>query len=140
MNDRERMLMERIASLEQQVKVLLAHINDLTDPVDAEPEPEQVWPRRPRSCTLDGPLDGLELWIWPDGSAQLRTTVSRILLHCENHSSILVSQLRFDSAAEDLNWAPGQPTTKAHLKILREALSLDGVTPGRDLQALLEKR
>lgn len=138
MTNRERVLLERIAILEKQVKALLAHINDLADPIDLEPEPSQS--RRPRSWTLDGPLDGLELWIWPDGSAQLRTTVSRVLLHCENHSSILVSQLRYDSVAEDLTWTPGQPTTKTHLKVLREALTLDGVTPGRDLQALLEKR
>ena len=140
MIDRERVLLERIAILEKQVKALLAHVNDLTDPVDAEPEAEPSRSRRPRSCTLDGPLDGLELWIWPDGSAQLRTTLSRILLHCENHSSILVSQLRYDSVVEELTWTPGQPTTKTHLKVLREALALDGVSPGRDLQALLEKR
>jgi len=138
MIERERMLLERIATLEQQIRVLLAHINDLKDPVEPEPEPEA--PRRPRSKSLEGPLDGLELWIWPDGSAQLRTTLSRVLLYCCNHSSILVSQLRHDSVAEDLTWTPGQPTTKTHLRVLREALTLDGVTPGRDLEALLEKR
>ena len=138
MTNRERMLLERIATLEQQVKVLLAHINDLTDPVEAEPEQNE--PRRPRSWNLDGPLSGLELWIWPDGSAQLRTMLSKVLLYCENHSSILVSQLRHDSVAEGLKWTPGQPTTKTHLKVLREALALDGVTPGRDLEALLEHR
>lgn len=136
MTNRERVLFERIAILEKQVKALLAHINDLTDPVESEPEKEA--PRRPRSKSLEGPLDGLELWIWPDGSAQLRTILSKVLLYCENHSSILVSQLRYDSVVENLKWTPGQLTTKTHLKVLREALTLDGVTPGRDLKALLE--
>lgn len=136
MINHERVLLERIASLEKQVKALLAHINDLTDPVESEPEKKA--PRRPRSKSLEGPLNGLELWIWPDGSAQLRTILSRVLLHCENHSSILISQLRYDSLVEELTWTPGQPTTKTHLKVLREALALDGVTPGRDLQAFLE--
>ena len=138
MTERERWLLKRIDTRERQIKALLAHVNDLTDPIDPEPASEKEAPRRPRSCNLEGPLSGLELWIWPDGSAQLRTMLSKVLLHCCNHSSILVSQLRHDSVAESLKWTPGQPTTKAHLKVLREALALDGVTPGHALEALLE--
>jgi hypothetical protein len=82
---------------------------------------------------LSGCLDGLELWVAPDGSAQLRTALSKTLLHIEDDPVRVVWLLSETSEPAGLTWSPGQRTTSLHLAILRSALDLDGVTPGRDL-------
>lgn len=89
---------------------------------------------------LSGCLDGLELWVAPDGSAQLRTALSKTLLHIEDDPLRVVWLLSETSEPAGLTWGPGQRTTSLHLTILRSALDLDGVTPGRDLLTHLGAR
>lgn len=87
---------------------------------------------------LSGCLEGLELWIAPDGSAQLRTQLSKTLLHIDEDPVRVVWLLAETSEPIGLMWGPGQRTTALHLTILRSALDLDGVTPGRDLLTHLQ--
>jgi len=87
---------------------------------------------------LSGALKGLELWVAPDGSAQLRTQLSKTLLHIEDDPVRVVWLLAETSEPIGLTWGPGQRTTALHLTILKSALDLDGVTPGRDLLTHLQ--
>ena len=87
---------------------------------------------------LSGSLQGLEIWVSLDGSAQLRTELSKTLLHIDEDPVRVVWLLAEASEPIGLTWGPGQRTTETHLSILRSALNLDGVTPGRDLLIHLE--
>lgn len=87
---------------------------------------------------LSGCLEGLELWVAEDGSAELRTTLSKTLLHIDDDPIRVVWLLSETSEPVGLTWAAGQRTTSLHLTILKSALDLDGVSPGRDLLTHLQ--
>jgi len=87
---------------------------------------------------LSGCLEGLELWTAQDGSAELRTKLSKTLLHIDDDPVRVVWLLAEVSEPIGLTWAAGQRTTSMHLTILKSALDLDGVSPGRDLLTHLQ--
>lgn len=87
---------------------------------------------------LSGCLEGLELWVSKDGSAELRTALSKTLLHIDEDPVRVVWLLAEVSEPIGLTWGPGQRTTALHLTILKSALDLDGVSPGRDLLTHLQ--
>ena len=89
---------------------------------------------------LRGALDGLVLWVSPDGSAELRTELGRSLLHIDDDPIRAVWMLAEQSEApRALSWAVGVETTRRHVALLLQCLDLDGVSPGRDLLRFLDE-
>ncbi len=89
---------------------------------------------------LRGALDGLVLWVSPDGSAELRTEIGLVLLHIDDDPVRVVWFLADHSEPPNrLAWSMGTETTRRHIAVLVMCLDFDGVSPGRDLLRYLDK-
>jgi hypothetical protein len=88
---------------------------------------------------LRGALDGLVLWVSPDGSAELRTELGLVLLHIDDDPVRVVWFLADHSEPPNrLSWKLGTETTRRHIAVLVMCLDSDGVSPGRDLLRYLD--